>query len=87
MSTQPHERETVAPYDGGLHICRKCKCKEQGGRPATHDCNVTDADFNAAVLLGQVGLYRTRLRQQRKSIEWESYMANVAAKNALGRRV
>lgn len=29
---------------------------------------------------------RNKIRQQRKSDEWESYMANVAAKKALGRR-
>lgn len=28
----------------------------------------------------------SKIRQQRKNIEWQSYMANVAAKKALGRR-
>lgn len=28
----------------------------------------------------------SKIRQQRKSAEWESYMANVAAKKALRRR-
>lgn len=28
----------------------------------------------------------SKTRQQRKNVEWQSYMANVAAKKALGRR-
>lgn len=28
----------------------------------------------------------SKIRQQRKNIEWQSYMANVAAKKALGKR-
>ncbi|RWU18085.1 hypothetical protein DM813_25825 [Pseudomonas alkylphenolica] len=28
----------------------------------------------------------SQIRQQRESIKWESYMANVAAKKVLGRR-
>lgn len=28
----------------------------------------------------------SKIRQQRNNVEWESYLANVAAKQALGRR-
>ncbi len=47
------------PYDGGYHICKKCKLGSQGERLAT-PCPVSDAEYHAVAWLGQAGLYRTR---------------------------
>lgn len=64
MSTHKHHWETVDPYDGGLHICKKCKLSSQGERLAT-SCPISDAEHCAAAWLGQAGLYRTRFEAVR----------------------
>ncbi|MCE1004479.1 hypothetical protein [Pseudomonas sp. NMI1173_11] len=64
MSTHKHHWETVDPYDGGLHICKKCKLSSQGERLAT-PCPISDAEHRAVAWLGQAGLYGTRLEAVR----------------------
>lgn len=64
MSTHKHHWETVDPYDGGLHICKKCKLSSQGDRLAT-PCPISDAEHCAVAWLGQAGLYGTRLEAVR----------------------
>lgn len=64
MSTHKHHWETVDPYDGGLHICKKCKLSSQGERLAT-PCPISDAEHCAVAWLGQAGLYGTRLEAVR----------------------
>ncbi|UDU82886.1 hypothetical protein [Pseudomonas sp. HN2-3] len=59
ITTHKHLWETVDPYDGGYHICKKCKLGSQGERLAT-PCPVSDAEYHAVAWLGQAGLYRTR---------------------------
>lgn len=59
MSTDKHNWETLDPYDGGYHICTKCKLGSQGKRSET-PCPVSDAEHHAVAWLGQAGLYRTR---------------------------
>ncbi|WP_447809286.1 hypothetical protein [Pseudomonas putida] len=59
MTIHKHLRETVDPYDGGYHICKKCKLGSQGERLAT-PCSVSNAEHHAIAWLGQAGLYRTR---------------------------
>ncbi|MDH0021427.1 hypothetical protein [Pseudomonas monteilii] len=59
MSTHKHLWETVDPYDGGYHICKKCKLSSQGERLTT-PCPVSNAEHHAVAWLGQAGLYRTR---------------------------
>lgn len=54
-----HLWETVDPYDGGYHICKKCKLGSQGERSGM-PCPVSDAEYYAVAWLGQAGLYRTR---------------------------
>lgn len=61
MSMHKHAWDTVDPYDGGLHVCSKCKRSEQGSRPVANDYPVSDAEQNAAAWLGPAGLYRTLL--------------------------
>lgn len=60
MSTFQHLWDCVDPYDGGLHVCNKCKRSVQGDRPKANDCTVSDAEHYALAWLGQAGLYRTR---------------------------
>jgi len=60
MSTHTHHWETVDPYDGGYHICKKCKLSSQGERLTT-PCPVSNAEYHAVAWLGRAGLYRTRL--------------------------
>ena len=59
MTKHKHLWETVDPYDGGYHICKKCKLGSQGERLAT-PCSVSNAEHHALAWLGQAGLYRTR---------------------------
>jgi hypothetical protein len=59
ITTHKHLWETVDPYDGGYHICKKCKLGSQGERLVT-PCPVSDAEYHAVAWLGQAGLYRTR---------------------------
>lgn len=59
MTIHKHLWETVDPYDGGYHICKKCKFGSQGERLAT-PCPVSNAEHHAVAWLGQAGLYRTR---------------------------
>lgn len=59
MTIHKHLWETVAPYDGGYHIYKKCKLGSQAERLAT-PCPVSNAEHNAVAWLGQAGLYRTR---------------------------
>ncbi|WP_409319799.1 hypothetical protein [Pseudomonas putida] len=59
MTIHKHLWETVDPYDGGYHICKKCKLGSQGERLAT-PCSVSNAELHAIAWLGQAGLYRTR---------------------------
>ena len=59
MSTNKYNWETVDPYDGGFHICKKCKLGSQGEQPST-PCPAFDAEYHAVAWLGQAGLYRTR---------------------------
>ncbi|WP_236193751.1 hypothetical protein [Pseudomonas faucium] len=61
MSTFQHLWDCVDPYDGGLHVCNKCKRCVQGDRPKANDCTVSDAEHHAVAWLGLAGLYRTRL--------------------------
>jgi len=64
ITTYKHLWETVDPYDGGYHICKKCKLGSQGERLAT-PCPVSDAEYHAVAWLGQAGLYRTRFEAVR----------------------
>ncbi|GLO25447.1 hypothetical protein [Pseudomonas putida] len=75
MSTHKHHWETVDPYDGGLHICNKCKLSSQGERLAT-PCPISDAEHYAIAWLGQAGLYRTRFDAVRN---FEQSMMPVSA--------
>ncbi len=59
MTIHKHLWETVDPYDGGYHICKKCKLGSQGERLAT-PCSVSNAEHHTLAWLGQAGLYRTR---------------------------
>ncbi|MGX1179149.1 hypothetical protein AB7M31_002217 [Pseudomonas sp. IAP-CY TE4608] len=59
ITTHKHLWETVDPYDGGYHICKKCKLGYQGERLET-PCPVSNAEYHAVAWLGQAGLYRTR---------------------------
>ncbi|PYG83198.1 MULTISPECIES: hypothetical protein [unclassified Pseudomonas] len=70
-----HLWETVDPYDGGYHICKKCKLGSQGERLAT-PCPVSDAEYHAVAWLGQAGLYRTRFEAVRN---FEQSVAPVTA--------
>lgn len=62
--TDKHLWETVDSYDGGYHICKKCKLGSQGERLAT-PCPVSDTEYHAVAWLGQAGLYRTRFEAVR----------------------
>lgn len=73
--TDKHLWETVDPYDGGYHICKKCKLGSQGERLAT-PCPVSDAEYHAVAWLGQAGLYRTRFEAVRN---FEQSVAPVTA--------
>ena len=64
ITTHKHLWETVDPYDGGYHICKKCKLGFQGERLAT-PYPVSDAEYHAVASLGQAGLYRTRFEAVR----------------------
>lgn len=64
ITTHKHLWETVDPYDGGYHICKKCKLGSQGERLAT-PCPVSDAEYHAVAWLGQAGLYRSRFEAVR----------------------
>lgn len=64
ITTHKHLWETVDPYDGGYHICKKCKFGSQGERLTT-PCAVSDAEYHAVAWLGQAGLYRTRFEAVR----------------------
>lgn len=75
INTQEHLWETVDPYDGGYHICKKCKLGSQGERLAT-PCPVSDAEYHAVAWLGQAGLYRTRFEAVRN---FEQSIAPVSA--------
>ena len=75
ITTHKHLWETVDPYDGGYHICKKCKLGSQGERLAT-PCPVSDAEYNAVAWLGQAGLYRTRFDAVRN---FEQSVAPVTA--------
>lgn len=78
MSRKPgaiHLWETVDPYDGGYHICKKCKLGSQGERLAT-PCPVSDTEYHAVAWLGQAGLYRTRFEAVRN---FEQSVAPVTA--------
>jgi len=59
VSTNKHGWETVDPYDGGYHICKKCKLEAQGERLGS-PCPVSDAEYHAVAWLGQATLYRSR---------------------------
>jgi len=74
-TTHKHLWETVDPYDGGYHICKKCKLGSQGERLAT-PCPVSDAEYHAVAWLGQAGLYRTRFDAVRN---FEQSVAPVTA--------
>ncbi|WP_433690454.1 hypothetical protein [Pseudomonas monteilii] len=87
MSTHKHHWETVDPYDGGLHICKKCKLSSQGERLAT-PCPISDAEHCAVAWLGQAGLYRTRfdaVRNFEQSVTpvSASELFNLASKQVL----
>ncbi|MFJ4256728.1 hypothetical protein ACIP01_07185 [Pseudomonas monteilii] len=87
MSTHKHHWETVDPYDGGLHICKKCKLSSQGERLAT-PCPISDAEHSAVAWLGQAGLYRTRLDavrnfEQSVTAVSASELFNLASKQVL----
>ena len=75
ITTHKHLWETVDPYDGGYHICKKCKLDSQGERLAT-PCPVSDAEYHAVAWLGQAGLYRTRFEAVRN---FEQSVAPVTA--------
>ncbi|WOB60586.1 MULTISPECIES: hypothetical protein [Pseudomonas] len=75
ITTHKHLWETVDPYDGGYHICKKCKLGSQGERLAT-PCPVSDAEYHAVAWLGQAGLYRTRFEAVRN---FEQSVAPVTA--------
>lgn len=75
ITMHKHFWETVDPYDGGYHICRKCKLGSQGERLAT-PCPVSDAEYHAVAWLGQAGLYRTRFEAVRN---FEQSIAPVTA--------
>lgn len=60
MTTPKHRWETVDPYDGGYHVCKKCKQASQGERPET-PCPISDAEYRAVAWLGQAGLYQSRM--------------------------
>lgn len=75
ITTHKHLWETVDPYDGGYHICKKCKLGSQGERLAT-PCPVSDAEYHAVAWLGQAGLYRTRFEAVRN---FEQSLAPVNA--------
>ena len=75
ITMHKHFWETVDPYDGGYHICRKCKFGSQGERLAT-SCPVSDAEYHAVAWLGQAGLYRTRFEAVRN---FEQSIAPVTA--------
>ena len=74
-TTHKHLWETVDPYDGGYHICKKCNLGSQGERLAT-PCPVSDAEYHAVAWLGQAGLYRTRFEAVRN---FEQSVAPVTA--------
>lgn len=75
ITTHKHLWETVDPYDGGYHICKKCKLGSQVERLAT-PCPVSDAEYHAVAWLGQAGLYRTRFEAVRN---FEQSVAPVTA--------
>lgn len=75
ITTHKHLWETVDPYDGGYHICKKCKLGSQGERLAT-PCPVSDAEYHAVAWLGQAGLYRSRFEAVRN---FEQSVAPVTA--------
>jgi hypothetical protein len=75
VTTHKHLWETVDPYDGGYHICKKCKLGSQGERLGT-PCPVSDAEYNAVAWLGKAGLYRTRFEAVRN---FEQSVAPVTA--------
>ena len=64
ITTHKHLWETVDPYDGGYHICKKCKLGSQGTRLEI-PCPVSDAEYHAVAWLGQAGLYRSRFEAVR----------------------
>ena len=75
ITSHKHRWETVNPYDGGSHICKKCKLGSQGERLAT-PCPVSHAEYHAVAWLGQAGLYRTRFEAVRN---FEQSVAPVTA--------
>jgi len=75
IPTYKHLWETVDPYDGGYHICKKCNLGSQGERLGT-TCPVPDAGYHAVAWLGQAGLYRTRFEAVRN---FEQSVAPVTA--------
>lgn len=75
ITSHKHRWETVDLYDGGYHICKKCKLGSQGEQLAT-PCPVSHAEYDAAAWLGQAGLYRTRLEAVRN---FEQSVAPVTA--------
>jgi len=74
-TSQKHRWETVAPCDGGYHICKKCKLGSQGEHLAT-PCPASHAEHHAVAWLGQAGLYRTRFEAVRN---FEQSVAPVTA--------
>jgi len=90
ITTHKHLWETVNPYDGGYHICKKCKLGSQGERLAT-PCLVSDAEYHAVAWLGQAGLYRIQfdaLRNFEQSVTPVSAddLFNLASKQVLSQR-
>lgn len=79
ITSHKHRQETVDPYDGGYHICKKCKLGSQGERLAT-PCPVSHAEYHAVAWLGQAGLYRTRFEAVRN---FEQSVAPVTADELL----
>lgn len=89
MSTHEHHWETVDPYDGGLHICKKCKLNSQGEQLATPS-PISDAEHCAVAWLGQAGLYRTRFDAVRNFEQFVTPVSagelfNLASKQVLSR--